>query len=303
MGLNLTQLVDYVNQDSRQFLLDSIYESNTAKALKDAGQVMVGVKGKTAIQTLTNTVLFQDATATCARTPAGSTTFGQYFVTPKPLKEQSNYCPKAMEQKWMNQYLSKGQTYTELLFGTEIMNDRAAEIASANEFLAWQGSVAYTGATPNLNMIDGYLTQIKAASAVTTNLNAVTGATVVEKLQAIYLAVSPKVRVQKDFIIWIGQDVYEEYLIALTNKNIFRATDDNTIYGTPGKFIVVNGLIGTRTIVAGRLRSFFMATDMIGEEDSAKMQYSIETTQIYVDFAWSLGVSITYPSELVIATV
>ncbi|RKR82657.1 hypothetical protein BDD43_2842 [Mucilaginibacter gracilis] len=297
MSFNISSLPNYVDQNSRKFLVESIYEADTAKLLKDAGTIMVGIKGTTAIQQLHNDIVLQDASASCERNPQGATTFSQSFITVKPLKDETNFCQKPLENKWMSQFLSKGQEYTQLLFANDIMTDRANKIAEANEFLIWQGNVSITGTT-NLNQFNGYLIQMSGSTATTP-----TGATLVEKIQNLYLSVPAKVRTQSDFRIVIGADVYAEYIVALSNKNIFRPVDDVSVYGTPAKFAVVNGLVGTRKVVATRLRSLVLGTDLLGEEDKASMNYSIETKNIYVDFYYALGVAAIYQSEITLGTV
>ena len=272
------------------------------KLCRDAGQLLVGIKGTQAIQQLYSSIVLQDNSTNCVRTPAGSTNFGQYYITPKRIKSQENLCQIPLEQKWMGQYLSKGQLYTELLFAQDIMSDKANRIAQANEILMWQGDTAYTGVTANLNLFDGFLKQIKSASATT--LGSVSGATMVEKMQSVFLGTAPVVRSQSDFVFWVGADVFAEYTMAETAKNIFRQPTDFSILGIPNsKFIVVDGLNATRNVVAGRMRDFYAGTDLLDEQEKALMTYSVETTNIYLDYYYSLGVTLAYPQEVTIASV
>lgn len=299
MAFNISALPNYVDQTSKTLLVDTVFGNQTATILKNAGSVTLGVKGTVALQLLSTDVSIQNATG-CGRTPTGDATFTQAYITVVPLKDEQNLCPKPLENKWMVQYLSKGQTYTEALFANEIMSARAAKIAQENEKLIWQGdTVAQSGST-TLGKFDGFVKQFATGSI---SLSGATGSTVVEKLQNAYLLTPSKITEQSDAVIFIGTDVFNEYNVALANKNIFKSTEDKTLFGTSIKLVPVDGLNGTRKAYIGRLRSFQLATDLMGEEDKATMSYSIETQNIYMDYHYALGCKAIYVNEVGVATV
>lgn len=299
---NISKLPDYVDQTSKTLLVQSVFGNQTASVLKDAGSVTIGLKGKAAINLLAQDVNIQTSYG-CGRTPMGDTTFSQAYITVTPLKDEENLCPKPLENKWTVQYLSKSQTYTEALFANEIMAARADLIAQANEVLLWQGNTTASGST-NLNKLDGFIVQIKASNAVViTGGTVASGATVIEKLQALFIAAPSKITAQSDAVMFLGTDVYNEYKMALAVRNLFKPDSDMNLWGANIKLVPVDGLIGTRMVFAGRLRSFQMGTDILGEEDKATMQYSIETQNIYMDFHWALGVTVVYANEISYATV
>lgn len=289
MALNLTGLSDYVRQNSTDLVVKSIMTADTIEFLKSEGTVLVGIKGSEDIPMLDSDINIQDG-SDCGRTPLGSTSFTKATITVKPLKDEQDFCPKAYEKKWMVEYLTQGQTYTELLFANEIMALRASKIAEANEKLVWQGDTA--SANANLNKFDGFIKKAPVTVALPS------GATLIEQLQKALLTVDVAVKSQSDFAIFLSKNDLELINIELSNKNIYKETDNQKLFGTNVRLVAVNGLNGTDKFYFGRSRSFVIGTDLLGEEDSAEMTYSVETKKIYMDFHYALGVQVIYPAEV-----
>jgi len=303
MAFVISSLPQYVDQTSKQLLVDTVFGNQTASILKDAGSVTLGVKGQYALQLLSTDVTLQ-AAGSCGRNATGNATFSQATLTVHPLKDEQNLCNKPLENSWMVQYLTQGQQYTEALFANQIMQNRSLKIAQENEKLIWQGDTVAQSGNTTLKQFDGFVKQIKAGSyIVLTGGTIASGATVVERLQGAFLTMPSKITTQADAVIWIGSDVFNEYTVALSNKNIYKPTEDKTLFGASIKLVPVDGLNGTRNAIVGRLRSFQMGTDLLGESDKATMQYSIETQNIYMDFHYALGVVPVYISEIGVATV
>lgn len=303
MSFNVSSLPQYVDQSSKELLVDTVFGNQTASVLKDAGSVSYGVKGQKAIQLLSTDVTLQ-AAGSCGRSATGNANFTQAIVIVKPLKDEQNLCNKDIENKWLGQFLSKGQTYTEALFANEIMQARALKIAQENEKLIWQGDTVVQSGNTTLKQLDGYIKQIAAGAFIAlTGGTIASGATIVERLQGSFLAMPSKITEQSDAVIFLSTALYNEYTIALAGKNLYHPSADKTLFGASIKLVPVDGLNGLRTIYVGRLRSFQMATDLLGEEDKATMIYSNETQNIYMDFHWALGVVPVYISEIGVATV
>lgn len=297
MAYNVSQLPNYIDQSSKTFVVDSLFGNQTASVLRDAGSITLGLKGTSAIQLMDQDINIQ-TNYNCGRNPLGNVNLSQAYITVVPLMDNLNLCPKILEQKFTVQYLSKGQNYTEALFANEIVNQRSAKIAEANEILMWQGDTTISGAT-NLNKFDGFIKQVKASNALKVALTGATsGATVVERLQNMFLAAPSKVTSQSDAVIFVGTDVYNEYTIALTNKNIFKDPADKVMFGGAIKLVPVDGLNGTRLAFLGRLRSFQIGLDLLGEDDKAIVEYSMETRQVYIDYYFALGVTLLFPNEI-----
>ncbi|RZJ48907.1 MAG: hypothetical protein EOO44_19320 [Flavobacterium sp.] len=296
MALNLTGLPDFIKQESKTFVKDAVLGAQTVKLLQSAGSVQFGIKSKSAINTLSVGVNVQ-SDLDCSRNPVGDTVIGQAIIEVHPLKDEQNYCPKKYENKWTGEYLTKGSTYSELLFAQDFMTARAEKIAEYNEKHIWQGNV--TGATV-YNKFDGFIKLVKASPAL--NITA-SGSTLDAKLKNIYLAAPIEVTGNGDAIVFMGQDMYNQYISVVDDKNFFTASGEKALRGTNGKIEAVAGLNGTGFVLVANPSDLVYGTDMLGEDESASMEYSIETKQIYVDFHWKSGVQITRGSQMVYSTI
>lgn len=294
MALNLTGLPDYVSQKSKEFVKDAVLGSQTIKLLQSAGSVQFGIKSKSAINTLSVSVNVQ-SDLDCARNPVGDTTIGQAIIEVHPLKDEQNYCPKKYENKWTGDYLTKGSTYSELLFAQEFMTARAEKIAEFNENHIWQGNA--TGSTA-YNKYDGFIKLIKGSAA---QVITASGSTMDAKLKSVFLAAPIVVSSDKDARMFIGQDTYNQYLADIDAKNFYQAVGDNQLRATTMKLEPVAGLNGTGFVLVANPNQLVYGTDLIGEEDAATMEYSMETKQIYVDFHWKSGVQVVRTSQMAYA--
>lgn len=300
MALNITKLQDYIKPISKELATKAVVDATTAKLLIANKQAQFGIKGSAAILKMDADINLQDGSTCGTRNPLGNQTFSDKKITVVPIKDETNICPKTLYNSYFAEMVASGQNPEQesLLpeFAKNIMEYRASKIAYGIEKLIWHGDTSLTG-TNQLKYIDGLVKQITAGSTQI-DLSAITGSTIVEKLQAAFLAMPVEVRTKQDFRIFIGQDTFAEYTVALANKNIFKPVDDMTLFGTTAILEVTSGLNGTREVVAARISNFHLGMDMQGEEETADLKFSIETNQWYQDFHFAVGVSCVYPAEV-----
>lgn len=294
MALNLTGLPDYVSQKSTEFVKDAVLGAQTIKLLQAAGSVQFGIKSKASINTLSVSVNVQ-SDLDCARNPIGDSTIGQAIIEVHPLKDEQNYCPKKYENKWTGDYLTKGSTYSELLFAQDFMQARAEKIAEYNENSIWKGD-SVSGTT--YNKYDGFIKLIKASNAQAVT---VAGSTMDAKLKSLFLQAPIVISANADARMFIGQDLYNQYLADIDAKNFYQGVDDKSLRATTIKLEPVAGLNGTGFALIATPDMLVYGTDMIGEEETASMEYSIETKQIYVDFHWKSGVQVVKTGQMAYA--
>jgi hypothetical protein len=300
MAFNPSALEAYVQDASREIATKAVAEAKTASLLIAAGAVTAGVKGSALIQTMDADVNFQDGSA-CGRSPLGNVTLGDIKITVSPIKDEQDFCNKSLYNSWYSQLLAKGQNpETETLdasFAQSIMDLRASKIAKGTEDLIWKGDTALTGAN-NLKYIDGILKQVAGNIELTE-----TGANVIAKLQSLYKQYDITVRKQEDFRIFIGEDLYEDYLIELDNANKFRPGSEGVLAGTTAKFEVVSGLNGTGKVIGTRISNLHLGMDGTDDSHKAEFRYSMETKKWYQDFHFSVGVKVIYADQVYVATI
>lgn len=298
MGFDITGLGSYVQNNGKDYAMKTIASAKTAKALISSGNAQFGVKGTAAILKLNADVTLLDGSS-CSRTGGSSVALSNKNLVVKPIKDEANLCPQTLWNTFYADSLAKGQSPQEELlpaFANAIMDNRAMKIAAVNEQLIWRGDTSLTGTT-NLKFIDGI------GKSVTATTSTATGSTMVAKLSNFFFANNIDVRSQEDFVIAVGEDIYQEYLAALAGLNIYKSTDDLTVYGTPAKIFVTSGLNGTRKIYGIRWSNIQLGMDGEGDSDKAELKFSIETNNWYQDFKYALGVAVVWPEEAIYAQV
>ncbi|RZK12912.1 MAG: hypothetical protein EOO46_01370 [Flavobacterium sp.] len=299
MGFDKTGLSTYVANNSTEIALKAVTKSATAALLIANGAVQAGIKGSEKMLAMDADVVLQDGSA-CSRTASGTVKLIDKDLVVKPIKDVQDLCTKDLYNTYFAFNLVKGQSPEEEFtaeFSAKVMDVRAAKIAGENEKLLWQGDTSLTGTT-NMKRIDGIIKQVGTGYTVTAS-----GATTVNKLQSAVLTSKIDVRSAEDFRIFVGEDVYAEYLIGLANANIYKPTSDMTIFGTTTKLEVVPGLNGIRKIFTGRIKNFRLGLDGENDSEQASMRFSIETEKWYQDFKYALGVGVYDTSEVGVATV
>lgn len=299
MAFNMTGASQYVELKSKEFAMRVTSGARTASILYAAGMVQSGVKGSAPVLTMDADVVIQDG-STCGRTAAGDVTLADVKLTVTPLKDMQNLCPKALTNTYFVYFVKTGTSPSNGFdegFVNEIMNRRATKLAGWVEKLIWQGDTALTGSN-NLKWIDGILKQIAAVTPLVG-----TGTSVWQKLQSTYMQVPIDLRRQDDFVIFLGEDDYELYLMEMANRNLFINPDNKRLFGTLATLEPVPGLNGTHTVVYTRLSNLRLGVDGDDETDKAELNYSIETTQWYMDFWFTVGIKVIFLDEIYKANV
>ncbi|MCX2474092.1 hypothetical protein OQZ33_07100 [Pedobacter sp. MC2016-05] len=297
MGYNISQLPEYTSEQSREFMVKSILGAQTLDLLSSAGSFNPNAKGSEAVQLMANDVVFQDGNAH-GRNPQGNTTLSQAILTVKPIKMQMNLYPRDLEATYGVEDLKakmKGQVYDDALFVESIGNDVAEQVKHEIEKLTWVGDTTATG---NMKFADGFIKTIKAGTHI--DLASATGTTVTKKLQGVFAKMPVAITSKPDFRIFIGTDMYNAYIAELAEKNLFTAQAEGVLFGTTAKLAVVDGLIGTNTVVASRLRNLRAGGEL--QDAALDKWYSKETESVNLDSRFSIGYTVVYPFEVGIVT-
>jgi len=247
---------------------------------------------------------------------SGTTTFTQRSVTVGKIKVQEALCPKGLESKYLQKALSAGSMYDSIAFAADYTSKKASRISSQLETAIWTGDTA--SANGNLNKFDGFAKLVAAASASVIHANTttyygtalaasagITSGVVVAVLDAVYKAIPASIVDKDDVVIFVGNDVFRTYTIALKNSNLFnytfdgQATGELTLPGTTIKVIAVQGLNGTSKIYAGRISNLFIGTDLLNEEEQFELLHDPYAMNIKFMAAFKFGVQFAFPDEMV----
>ena len=312
MAFSVSTLANYTKENEALLVTASVLGAKTASLIKSAGNVMVGVKSAETINIMDTDAFFQ-AGGTCGWNASGTTSFTQRTVTVGKVKVQEALCPKTLEAKYLQKALPTGSMYDSIPFEQEYTDKKALTIASQLETAIWQGDSA--SANGNLNKFDGLIKLIGAASGVVdanvsgfvsgAPLSSITASNVISLLDGVYKAIPAKVVAADDMTIFVGQDTFRTYTIALKNANMFnyafdgKADSEFVLPGTSIKVVAVAGLNGTNDVFALRLSNLFLGTDLLNEEEKFEIFFAKEADEVRFAAEFKMGVNIAFPDEIV----
>jgi hypothetical protein len=312
MSFSVSTLTNYTKENEALLVSSSVLGAKTAALIKSAGNVMVGVKSAETINIMDTDAFFQ-AGGTCGWNASGTTSFTQRTVTVGKIKVQESLCPKALEAKYLQKALPTGSTYDSIPFEQDYSDRKAKTIASQLETAIWQGDTG--SANGNLNKFDGLIKLIGAASGVVdanvsgyvsgAPLSSITASNVIALLDGVYKAIPAKVVAADDMTIFVGQDTFRTYTIALKNANMFnysfdgKADSEFVLPGTSIKVVAVAGLNSTNDVFAMRLSNLFLGTDLLNEEEKFEIFFAKEADEVRFAAEFKMGVNIAFPDEIV----
>jgi hypothetical protein len=312
MAFSVSSLANYTKENEALLVTSSVLGAKTASLIKSAGNVMVGVKSAETINIMDTDAFFQ-AGGTCGWNASGTTSFTQRTVTVGKVKVQEALCPKTLEAKYLQKALPTGSMYDSIPFEQEFSDKKAATIAAQLETAIWQGDTG--SANGNLNKFDGLIKLINAASGVVDAnvsgfvsggpVSSITASNVIALLDGVYRAIPAKVVAADDMTIFVGQDTFRTYTIALKNANMFnyafdgKADSEFVLPGTSIKVVAVGGLNGTNDIFALRLSNLFLGTDLLNEEEKFEIFFAKEADEVRFACEFKMGVNIAFPDEIV----
>lgn len=313
MAFNVDALANYTKQNAQNLVTSSVLGAKTIDLIKQASNVMLGLKSSETINIMDTDTLFQ-AGSNCGFTASGTTTFTQRTVTVGKIKVNESLCPKDLEAKYLQEALPRGSRYDSIIFAEQYSQRKAQKIAEALEKAVWQGDT--TSVDTQLLHFDGLIKQVNAG-AVQANANpfigtvatSITASNVIAVMDAVYAAIPAAVVDKDDVVIFCGMDVFRTYTIALKNANLFhynydgKANGEFTLPGTTIRVIATPGLNGTSKVYAMRLSNIFFGTDLLDEQERFDIFYAREADQVRFIAEFKAGVNVAFPGEVVKFTV
>jgi hypothetical protein len=308
MAFDVSALSNYTKENEALLVTSSVLGAKTAQLIKSQGNVMVGVKSAEKINIMDTDAIFQ-AGGTCGFNASGSTTFTQRTVTVGKIKVNESLCPKSLEAKYLQKALPEGSRYDSIAFAADYTDKKSARIAAQLETAIWAGDTASVNV--NLNKFDG-LVKLISTSAVEANnttyygtpATSITAANVVAIVDALYKAIPAQVVAKDDMTIFMSQDVFRTYTIALKNANMFnysfdgKADSEFVLPGTSIKVVATPGLNGISKLYAARLSNLFLGTDLLNEEERYELFYAKEADEVRFVAEFKMGVNVAFLDEV-----
>lgn len=319
MALSVSSLTDYVIENENDLVAASLFSARTSDIIRQSGNVMTGVKNAQKINILSTDAIFQDGSG-CTRTASGTTSITQREVAVGEIAIVEDICVDTLNAKYLSKALSKGSGLQDIPFEKEYVDLKAATIAKQLEVAIWQGDTESGNA--NLSRFDGFIKLIDAASneVQANHADYITGGAIAAStgitlsnvksiVNAMWLALPADITGQDDIRIFCGWDVFNKYINAFTDQNLFNFAPSGSevsaangvviIPGTNYKLTAVHGLDSTNRLFAGRMSNFYAAVDLENEYEKFSIMPNEFKDYLRFKARFKFGVNVAFPAEIV----
>lgn len=289
--VDLSGMGEYIRQNENQLFVNATVGAKTL----DYIDIMLNVRHKEALNYLDSEIVL--AAAACGWNPQGSDTFGQRYIEVHTIEVEKEYCYYDFKQYVINEQM-KFQAGRETLGSWEekIANSQVEAIKAEVEKMIWQGN---SGAS-----VTGFLADAAEVSATTVEF--ASGATAVEKIDAIVAALSPKM-LSKGVNLFVSFSDFGSYVRELngtccSNRAVIDAASETLTYlgDSRVKIIPVLGLEDTGKIVAATADALVYATDLEGSETAYRWLFDEKEDKYLFKVMFVAGTAIRHINEVIL---
>lgn len=289
--VDLSGMGEYIRQNENQLFVESTVGAKTL----DYVDLMLNVKHKEALNYLDSQVVL--AGAACGWNPQGTDTFAQRYIEVHTIEVEKEYCYYDFKQYVINESM-KFEAGRETLGSWEekIARSQVEAIKAEVEKMIWQGN---SGAS-----VTGFLADAAAVSATTVEF--ASGATAVDKVDALVASLSAKM-LAKGVNIFMSFTDYRNYILAsnstcCANRPILDAASDEITYAGDSrvKLISVLGLEDTGKMVAATADALVYGTDLEGSETAYRWLFDEKEDKFLFKVMFNAGTAVRFPNEVIL---
>ena len=237
--------------------------------------VKPNVKFKQVLKKVAMSDLIKDGS--CDFTPTGTITLTENILQPEEFQVNFTLCKQDFRDDW--EAISMGLSAHDNLppnLADFIIAKTAAEVASANETIIWQGTTATAGE------YDGFTTRFAAdGDVVDVTGTTVTAANVITELGKVVDAIPAAIYGKEDLFIYVSNNVYRAYVRALggfgasgLGANGFEGRGNNQVLGDLTfdgvKLFLAEGL-PSNEMVAAQASNLFFGTSLMSDWNEVKV--------------------------------
>ena len=268
--------------------------------------VKPNVKFKQVLKKVAMSDLIKDGS--CDFTPTGTVTLTENILQPEEFQVNFTLCKTDFRDDW--EALAMGLSAHDHLppnLADFIIAKTAAEVATANETIIWQGATATAG------QYDGFLARFAAdGTVVDVTGTTVTAANVIEEMGKVIDAIPASIYGKEDLFIYVPQNVYRAYVRALggfgasgLGANGFEGRGNNQVLGDLAfdgvKIFLAEGLPSNK-MVAAQASNLFFGTSLMSDWNEVKVldMADLDGSQnVRFVMRYTANVNYAYGSEVV----
>jgi hypothetical protein len=237
--------------------------------------VKPNVKFKQVLKKVAMSDLIKDGS--CDFTPTGTITLTENILQPEEFQVNFTLCKQDFRDDW--EAIAMGLSAHDNLppnLADFIIAKTAAEVATANETIIWQGATGTAGE------YDGFTTRFAAdADVIDVVGTTVTSSNVITELGKVVDAIPAAIYGKEDLFIYVPQNVYRAYVRALggfgasgLGANGFEGRGNNQILGDLAfdgvKLFLAEGL-PSNEMVAAQSSNLFFGTSLMSDWNEVKV--------------------------------
>ena len=237
--------------------------------------VKPNVKFKQVLKKVAMSDLIKDGS--CDFTPTGTITLTENVLQPEEFQVNCTLCKQDFRDDW--EAIAMGLSAHDNLppnLADFIIAKTAAEVATANETIIWQGATGTAGE------YDGFTTRFAADGDVIDVVGTtVTAANVITELGKVVDAIPAAIYGKEDLFIYVPQNVYRAYVRALggfgasgLGANGYEGRGNNQILGDLAfdgvKLFLAEGL-PSNEMVAAQSSNLFFGTSLMSDWNEVKV--------------------------------
>lgn len=286
--INFDGLTSYVDEQRLPLIKKAVLGGKTVGLIN----LQTGVKKSAALNLINVEPTLQEGG--CGWNADGAATLSQRIIETKALKVNIPFCDKDFLNYWTNYEVKVGAGKEVLPFEEYFTSIVVAKINEKIESMVWQGD------TEKGAEFDGLIKILGAADAVT----AATKSSAYEAIKAVYAAIP--VAVLPKASIFVGADTFRSFMLEMVEKNFYHYAADGAdvqefvLPGTNTKVVAVNGLNGTKSIVAADPANLFYGCDMLDDAETFDLWYSKDNREYRLAVQFNAGTQVAYPNEVVV---
>ena len=301
-GFNLSSLSTYTDEVGGELIRRAILEGETAKIIT----VQPGIKGSQAINLLNSNLVVQEGT--CGWNSSGSTIYTQRDIAVCQYKVNESLCPADLNNYWLGQLLTPGSTPETVPFEQQISELKVAQISQYVENLMWGASSATTcfSGFKELFAQLGTGTTTVTGGIVVTGQTAISSTTALSQVDALVEQIPDDIVDRTDLVIFMSHANYRKYLINYRTANYYHYNPENSYedFKTfhPATNILVHpvgGLNGSNLVVLVPAGYMFMGVDLLSDQESLKMFYSVDFDEVRLRSNFKIGVQNAWPNFVI----
>ena len=237
--------------------------------------VKPNVKFKQVLKKVAMSDLIKDGS--CDFTPTGTISLTENILQPEEFQVNFTLCKQDFRDDW--EAIAMGLSAHDNLppnLADFIIAKTAAEVASANETIIWQGATGTAGE------YDGFTTRFAAdATVIDVTGTTVNAGNVIAELGKVVDAIPAAIYGKEDLFIYVPQNVYRAYVRALggfgasgLGANGFEGRGNNQILGDLAfdgvKLFLAEGL-PSNEMVAAQSSNLFFGTSLMSDWNEVKV--------------------------------